>query len=417
MGCKVAFCTVPHYGGIYSVYRRLRAAVAEHGWDVCSVEVGDERQRWYGQAPELAGPEHVVINHGGFDLATAARALTAWAERAGIDILMPMSSPIALSALPHLPARLAVVTRCVDITPYAYRLATTCLARTDRIVVTSPRQRSDLVRRYRVPEGNIHHIPNAVEVDKFERVCRRPEGESEALRIVVLDRIEHRQKRVLMLPAILRWLERSGIAFTLTVVGDGPDLAALRDGLAPWAQSGRVRFLGAIPVDAVPQALAEADVLLKTSRNEGFPSSLIEAMAAGVVPVVSHIQGVTDWIVHHEETGLLCPMDDETAFADACARLARRQGERARLAAAARADVAARFGLDDFGRRWADVFAGALAHGLRDRPVRPWTAFREPDVFRGTRGHRLLWRWLPRGMKDDVRAWIERWRTRRPAAG
>jgi glycosyltransferase involved in cell wall biosynthesis len=411
MRAKVAFCTVPHYGGIYSVYRRVRSAVADYGWDVRSVQVAGEERHWYGYDVALSGPEHTILPVKNPEIKHAARAFVSWVEQEKIDVVIPMSSKIALAALPHLPARTAVVTRCVDITPFTYRLVITCLARTDRIVVTSPRQQRDLVSQYRAPPDRIRHVPNAVDLRRF---CSRGKVSANGfapLRLVVLDRAEDRQKRIFMLPGIARRLDKKGIPFTLTVIGDGPDLESLRFRLTPWIDSGVVRCIGAIPVDAVPEILRQADVLLKTSRFEGFPSSLIEAMAAEVVPVVSHIAGVTDWIVRHGETGLLCPVDDENSFAEACAKLHQDAGRRLRMGEAAREDVQRRFGIDNFGERWASIFSEAVSNGVPTRPVRSWQDFHEPNLGPSP-GRQFLLQWIPRGWKDNARARVERLRAR-----
>jgi glycosyltransferase involved in cell wall biosynthesis len=394
------------------VYRRLRLSAAPHGWDVLSVQVSGEERCWYGYDPALAGAEHVNIRVDGPGLQHAARAFALWVERTGADVVMPMSSRAALAALPHLPARTAVVTRCTDITPFAYRLVTTCLARTDRIVVTSPRQQTDLVRHYGVAPDRIRHAPNAVDLRCYR--CRdEVRGDSAGpLRLVVLDRVEDRQKRIFMLPGIARRLDEKGVPFRLTIVGGGPDLDRLRSRLMPWIESGVVHCMGSVRADAIPEVLTQADVLLKTSRFEGFPSSLIEAMAAEVVPVVSHLAGVTDWIVRHGETGLLCPVDDESSFSVGCAKLYRDRDGRLRMGKAAREDVQHRFGLDDFGRCWAMVFAEAASKGIHARPVLPWQDFGEPNLG-GSVARRFVLQWIPRPWKDDARAFIERLRARR----
>ncbi|MBP1152817.1 glycosyltransferase family 4 protein [Methylocaldum sp. RMAD-M] len=410
MTAKVAFCAVPHYGGIYSVYRRLRDAVVEYGWDVRSVQVAGEEQNWYGSESAPPSREHTTIPVDGLDVKRAVRAFTSWVEREGIDIVMPMSSKIAMAALPHLPPETAVVTRCIEITPIGYRYATVHLPRIDRVVVTSPRQRRDLIRMYRVPEELIRHVPNAVDAQRF---TSRTDAHYQAsvLRLVVLDRIDERQKRVFMLPGILRRLGEVNIPYQLTVIGNGPDFEALRCKLLPWIDDGRVRLLGAVPSDEVPEFLMQADILVKTSPAEGFPSSLIEAMAAEVVPVVSRVAGVTDWIVQQGKTGILCPINDESAFAAACLKLFREPDSRRRMATAARQDVQRRFGIDQFGRKWADVFSETLAARPAARVVRPWHEFREPNL-KGNVCRRLLLRPIPRYWKDQARAVLERWRAR-----
>jgi glycosyltransferase involved in cell wall biosynthesis len=80
------------------------------------------------------------------------------------------------------------------------------------------------------------------------------------------------------------------------------------------------------------------DVSVLASDHEGFPNTLVEAMAAGRPTVASDVGGVPD-AVRHEETGLLVPPGDDAALAGALARVladpawAARLGERGRVLA------------------------------------------------------------------------------------
>lgn len=402
---KVAFCTPPHYGGIYSVFRRLREAVAPAGWDVLSVYTSEDPARWYGYDASLGGDETVCVPVDKDSIQRQAQQLTDWFVRNDIAVVVPMSLPTAMAAVPHLPREIAIVTRCVDITPHAYRLATWGLPQIDRVVATSPRQCRDLQRRYGVSQDALCHIPNAVDVARFMR-AHATRGAGESLRLIFIDRLDHTQKRIFLLPDILVGLERDGVPFDLTVVGDGPDARVLRQRLKPWIHRGMARMVGAVPGDDILGHLAGADVMLKMSRSEGFPSSVIEAMATGVVPVVSRLRGVTDWIVEHERTGLLCPLDDTRAFVRACTLLHREHERREDMAARAATDIADRFGLEAFGERWANVFSEACAVQERVAP-QPWSQFRTPLPIRGTWAHRLLWQHVPRPWKDKARAMRE----------
>lgn len=408
---KVAFCTPPHYGGIYSVFRRIRAATASHGWDVTAVYTTDDPGRWYGFDAALGQDGVVCAPVGGGDLKAQARALTEWFEANGFRIVIPMSSPPALAAVPHLPHSIQVVTRCINITPHAYRLASWGLPWIDRVVHTSPRQAHDLRRRYRVPAAILSHVPNAVDTSRLA-VGRTFRASDQPLRIIFLDRLEHTQKRVFLLPELLRRLDTRGVSFELVVVGDGPEREALANRLQPWVSRGAARFVGAVPNDSVGAYLGEADVLLKVSRSEGFPSSVIEAMAAGVVPVVSRLRGVTDWIVRDGETGILCALDDVGAFAVACERLHRDRGLMHELSQTGARDVVKRFNLPAFGRAWSAVFEQVIQNPRRALPL-DWKRFRTPLPFQGTLAHRLLWRHVSRAWKDRARTIAENLSVRR----
>ena len=93
--------------------------------------------------------------------------------------------------------------------------------------------------------------------------------------------------------------------------------------------------------DAVAAELAAADVLVAPSvptrggKREGIPVVLMEAMAAGVPVVASHLSGIPE-LVTDDVTGLLVPPGDDAALADALERLAADPDLRRTLGAAGR---------------------------------------------------------------------------------
>src|SRR6185437_11336311 len=72
--------------------------------------------------------------------------------------------------------------------------------------------------------------------------------------------------------------------------------------------------------DGIDPALEGMDLLLLTSRGEGTPLVLMEALARHVPVVATHVGGVPE-IVRDGETGLLVPTGDAAALAAAVARL------------------------------------------------------------------------------------------------
>jgi glycosyltransferase involved in cell wall biosynthesis len=103
----------------------------------------------------------------------------------------------------------------------------------------------------------------------------------------------------------------------------------------------RVRFLGALAPEQLPGIYASADLYLWPAINEAYGMTFLEAQAAGL-PVVAGRSGGVAAVVSDAETGLLTPMGDAIAFADAAAGLIDAPTERERLGAAARARVRAR---------------------------------------------------------------------------
>jgi glycosyltransferase involved in cell wall biosynthesis len=119
---------------------------------------------------------------------------------------------------------------------------------------------------------------------------------------------------------LARALERlNGYAWRLLVVGDGPRRTCVEEsfgGIPP----DRLRFLGALPPDRLAACYAAADLMVWPAVNEAYGMALLEAQAAGLPVVAGRTGGVPD-IVRDGVTGLLTPIGDEAAFAEALASL------------------------------------------------------------------------------------------------
>lgn len=81
---------------------------------------------------------------------------------------------------------------------------------------------------------------------------------------------------------------------TLWVVGEGPERKRL-EGLAHrQGVADRVRFLGSVPYERMPEVYSAADLLLLASEREGWPNVLLEAMACGTRVVSSPVSDVRE---------------------------------------------------------------------------------------------------------------------------
>ena len=96
----------------------------------------------------------------------------------------------------------------------------------------------------------------------------------------------------------------------------GPLLAesiALADQLIPPSWRGRMVFSGGVSDSAIKDALQSASYYLSASLSDGASSSLLEAMACGLFPIISDIPANREWITH-EKNGLLFPAGDDSAL-------------------------------------------------------------------------------------------------------
>ncbi len=88
----------------------------------------------------------------------------------------------------------------------------------------------------------------------------------------------------------------------LIIVGEGPKRAAIEALAREFRLADRVRLLGRVPQDRLPDIYTAADLLLLVSTSEGWPNVLLESMACGTAVVVSEIDGIAD-IVAAPEAG------------------------------------------------------------------------------------------------------------------
>ena len=76
-----------------------------------------------------------------------------------------------------------------------------------------------------------------------------------------------------------------------------------------------IQFLGSVPHEAMPDLLTKADIYVSTSLYDGTSVSLLEAMTAGVFPIVTDITSNREWI-RDGENGFLVPVNDEQYLAN-----------------------------------------------------------------------------------------------------
>src|SRR5262249_42354850 len=124
-----------------------------------------------------------------------------------------------------------------------------------------------------------------------------------------------------------------------------------------WNEEAGIAWLGHV-VD-IAGLWAKVHVAVLPSRREGLPLSLMEAAACRRALIASDVPGCRE-IVLHEQTGLLFPVDNAAALADAMERLAADPQLRARYATAARKLVVGRLAADVIGRQTVALYRQLL---------------------------------------------------------
>jgi glycosyltransferase involved in cell wall biosynthesis len=125
----------------------------------------------------------------------------------------------------------------------------------------------------------------------------------------------------------------------LAIAGEGDERPAIERDVAELDLGGRVCLLGALPRTRVVELFAAADASVLSSSWENFPHTVVEALAVGT-PVLATATGGVAEVVRDGENGLLVPLGDSAALADAIRRYFDDDALRERLRAAAAPSVA-----------------------------------------------------------------------------
>jgi glycosyltransferase involved in cell wall biosynthesis len=217
----------------------------------------------------------------------------------------------------------------------------------DALIAIAPAVRDELLGQYRIGvAGQYHLIPLGFDLEPFANVdgharaaARRelqiPESAPVVSTVGRLTAIKDQSK----LLTLARQIAARRPDLVVLIVGDGELRQELEAASRALGLTGNVRFLGWRRDLAT--IYAATDVFALTSRNEGTPVALIEAMAAGVPGVATDVGGVST-VIADSSMGVLVALDDDAGFVAAILRMLD-PAHRGAAAARARAHVLARF--------------------------------------------------------------------------
>jgi len=158
----------------------------------------------------------------------------------------------------------------------------------------------------------------------------------------------------------------------ILIVGDGAELAALRD-LASRQGLGNVLFTGLVPREKVPGILAASDIALVTLKPSDvfktvLPSKMFEAMAAER-PIVLAVEGEAQAVLEDAGAGIAVQPGNAAAMAAAIACLASDPHQRARMGQDGGSFVAREFSRALWAARYLSLLSQLSAAGQTSQPV------------------------------------------------
>jgi len=228
-----------------------------------------------------------------------------------------------------------------DHTPRHWWLDRRLARRSERIVAIS-----EPVARYIIargaPRDRVHVVANGIALERFEKLPSREQarrglgiaGNAFVLGSAARLTAEKSFERVVeLLPGLLTENPR----ILLLLMGDGPERPRLARRARELGVSGAIRLLG--ERHDVAELLPALDLFVLPSRREGLPTAVLEAMAAGVPPVVQDLPYARA-LFEDGAAGRRIDFGDRAAASAALLALARDPGARLGLAAGARRTAA-----------------------------------------------------------------------------
>jgi glycosyltransferase involved in cell wall biosynthesis len=219
---------------------------------------------------------------------------------------------------------------------------------TDAMVCVSEAEKDLALATDLAPRERVHVIHNGVRdiPDSLRADLQRTPN-----RIVSIARLEAPKDHATLLRAFAAAVDPS---WTLELVGDGPLEQSIRATVQQLGIASRVVFRGYLADPA--EALSNAQAFVLSSKSEGFPRSVLEAMRAGLPVIASDVGGVKE-AVSHGNSGMLVQASSVESMRAALVLLTSDRERRQRMGVEGHQIWVSRFRFDRMVAKTADLYA------------------------------------------------------------
>lgn len=191
---------------------------------------------------------------------------------------------------------------------------------TERVICVADQVARFYHDEFNVPKEKIAVIPNAIDLSLFDRGSLATDlrgslgVDSGQFVFVCAARLHPQKAHHVLIDATTKLVGQGHKNFRIWLAGDGQLRQQLEECVKEKCIDEYVRFLG-IRQD-IAQIFMQSDCFVLSSDYEGLPLAILEAMAAGLPIVATHVGGNSQ-VVETGKNGILVPPRDPTALADA----------------------------------------------------------------------------------------------------
>jgi len=311
-----------HRGGIESFCERTLEAVSRHGsgwratwWTTDNAYLSWNRLGAAARAWKRLG----TLNRHSVDLV--------WLQWSTLADLILLRRVVALGfpvmATPHLGANARL-----QRVPFLRAICTRLVAKADRLALLFDEQASEIA----LPDMPRSILGTFLPEDTLATPV--PTRAAGPIRLLHAGRLS-REKGTFRMVAICAMLHAKGIPFSARIVGRAePDVVTgIETAIADAGLKQSVELAGWMDGPALREALGQTDVLVHLSELDSFPLIVLEALAAGALPIVSDMAGAASMVRHYD--GLITPDSSVEMAADWLMKMdpeaIRERGEKASL--------------------------------------------------------------------------------------
>lgn len=198
-------------------------------------------------------------------------------------------------------------------------------------VITHSIEMKNKIEKELGPKSHCTLIPNGVDINLFG--AQRPTQGSSYVNILFTGRLSQEKGVLELLTAATKLPKDTFSRIKITLIGGGtPEYVSMLKGYSDkHGLSNNIIFMGEIDYKDLPSIYNEADIFVLPSYREGFPLTLLEAMASYNAIIASKVGAIPD-IIKHNYNGLLFESGDVSMMSSYIDMLTNNESERRRLA-------------------------------------------------------------------------------------
>jgi glycosyltransferase involved in cell wall biosynthesis len=224
----------------------------------------------------------------------------------------------------------------------------------DKVVCVSENLHTFFRDMLGVADTKLQVIHNGINVERF-RMDTSPFSANKNKRVIgCIARLSEAKDHDNLLKAFAT-IETKRNAVKLLLVGEGEMREVIEQRIAELGLGASVELLG--NRNDIPELLARMDIFVLPSKREGFPVSILEAMAAGRPVVATDVGGVSE-VISSGKNGLVVPPENPDALADALLFLLDNPHKAIEMSALGAATVLEHFSVTGMMKKYVALFQG-----------------------------------------------------------